>query len=105
MAPRRLATLAWTTASTQIVMAGNVMIFLTPAPRALSCKTWPRHLAPGGVIIAGFQLTVGYLALPDYDRLAREAGLKLVARFATWDRAPWSPRDNYAVSVPPLKSA
>ena len=79
-------------------MAGNVMIFLTPGSEGAVVRNMARHLASGGALVAGFQLSVGYLQLPAYDRLAKEAGLGLAARYATWDGAPWSERDNYAVS-------
>ena len=42
-------------------------------------------------MIAGFQLT-GRLTLDDYDAAAAAAGLAPVARFATWDRAPFVSR-------------
>jgi SAM-dependent methyltransferase len=82
-----------------ILMAGNVMIFLTPGSEGAVLRNLARRLAPGGALVAGFQLSVGYLQLPVYDRLAKEAGLGLAARYATWDGALWSERDNYAVSV------
>jgi SAM-dependent methyltransferase len=82
-----------------IVMAGNVMIFVTPGTEGAVLKNMARHLAPGGRLVAGFQLGTGRLELEEYDRLAREAGLELEARYATWDRDPWDATSNYAVSV------
>ncbi len=82
-----------------IVLAGNVMIFLAPGSEAAVIHNLTRHLAPAGVLIAGFQLAVGYLDLADYDRLTTAAGLRLAERYATWDRRRWSEADNYAVSV------
>jgi SAM-dependent methyltransferase len=82
-----------------IVMAGNVMIFVAPGTEAAVLRNMARHLVPDGLLIAGFQLSIGYLQLPDYDRLAAEAGLRLVERYATWDRRPWTEADTYAVSV------
>src|SRR5574338_891782 len=38
------------------VAAGNVMIFLTPGSEARVLENIARHLAPGGRLIAGFQL-------------------------------------------------
>jgi SAM-dependent methyltransferase len=82
-----------------IVMAGNVMIFVTPGTEGDVLKNMARHLAPGGRLVAGFQLSVAYLQLEEYDRLAGEAGLALEARYATWDRDPWYATSSYAVSV------
>ena len=82
-----------------IVMAGNVMIFLAPGTEAAVVRNMARHLAADGVLIAGFQLSIGYLALEEYDRLAEAAGLVLAERYAAWDRSPWTWAGTYAVSV------
>mgnify|MGYP001617730891 FL=1 len=39
------------------------------------------------------------LPLDRHDALCLDAGLELHERFATWDMAPWSPANDYAVSV------
>ncbi len=82
-----------------IVMAGNVMIFLAPGTEAAVVANLARHLRPGGVLIAGFQLQPGRLSLGEYDAFATAAGLALFERWSTWDCAPWVPGGNYAVSV------
>ena len=56
------------------------------------------RLAPGGLVIAGFQLT-GRLSLAEYDAAAAAAGLAPVTRFATWDRDPWVDGGDYVVTV------
>lgn len=86
-----------------IVMAGNVMIFLTPGTEGAVLKNMARHLAPGGVLVAGFQLAMGYLGLDEYDRLAGEAGLVLAERYSTWHHDRWNWDSHYAVSVHRLK--
>ncbi len=58
-----------------------------------------RHLAAGGVLIAGFQLSPGRLTLSAYDRCCETAGLALQERYATWDAGPWLGQGSYAVSV------
>jgi SAM-dependent methyltransferase len=82
-----------------IVLAGNVMIFLTPGSEPAVMTNMARHLEPNGVLIAGFQLMRGRLALAEYDALAAAAGLALIERWATWDRAPFVAGGDYAVSV------
>jgi SAM-dependent methyltransferase len=82
-----------------IVLAGNVMIFLAPGSEATVVANLARHLAPGGALVAGFQLHPGGLTLAHYDAYAAQAGLALAERWATWDRQPWSPESDYAVSV------
>lgn len=82
-----------------ILLAGNVMIFLTPGTERDVLSNLARHLAPGGRLIAGFSLRPGQLAAADHDRLAAEAGLSLVERWSTWDRTPWDPTGDYQLSV------
>ena len=81
------------------LMAGNVMIFVVPGTEGAVLERLAAHLRPGGVVVAGFQLVSGGLNLARYDELAAAAGLALAERFATWDRDPWSPGGDYAVSV------
>jgi 2-polyprenyl-3-methyl-5-hydroxy-6-metoxy-1,4-benzoquinol methylase len=81
-----------------VVMAGNVPLFTPPGTEAALVAGVARHVAPGGLLIAGFSTDRSY-AIATYDDHAAAAGLTLVERFATWDRAPWSPGDDYAVSV------
>jgi len=82
-----------------VVMAGNVMIFVTPGTEGAVLANMARHLAPNGLLIAGFQLIAGRLSLAHYDRLAAAAGLVLAERWSTWDRAAWQPGGGYAVTV------
>ena len=85
-----------------IVLAGNVMIFLTPGTEGTVVKTLARHLGPGGCLVAGFQLSPDRMTLARYDELAASAGLTLVERWSTWDRADWGPQSDYVVSVDQL---
>jgi len=82
-----------------IVMAGNVMIFLAPGTEGAVVENMARHLRPGGLLIAGFQLQPGRLSLAEYDAFADRAGLSLAERWSTWDREPWDAGGGYAVSV------
>ena len=65
-----------------IVMAGNVMIFLAPGSEGTVVANMARHLAPGGLLVAGFQLQPGRLSVAKYDDLAAVAGLSLAHRWA-----------------------
>ncbi|HXT36337.1 MAG TPA: class I SAM-dependent methyltransferase [Chloroflexota bacterium] len=82
-----------------VVLAGNVMIFVTPGTEAAVLTNLDRHLLPNGLLIAGFQLLPDRLGLDRYDLLAAEAGFTLAERWATWDEEPWQPGGEYAVSV------
>ncbi len=94
-----LATLSLGRTFDAAVMAGNVMIFVEPGTEGEVLRHVAGHVRPGGLVVAGFQLMPGGLDLTRYDRLAGEAGLELAERYATWDRQPWAPGGNYAVSV------
>ncbi|MEV0677738.1 class I SAM-dependent methyltransferase [Actinosynnema sp. NPDC050436] len=78
-----------------VVMAGNVPLFTPPGTHAALVAGVARHV--GGLLVAGFGLD-GRYSLADYDAHAASAGLRLVERFATWDRDPFTGGD-YAVSV------
>jgi len=80
-----------------VVAAGNVMIFVELGTEAAVVANVARALVPAGLLVAGFQ--VGrQLTLDRYDALGEAAGLRLVHRWATWDRTPYTGGD-YAVSV------
>ncbi len=81
-----------------VVMAGNVMIFVAPGSEAAVVANMARFVAPGGVLVAGFQTDRGYSA-DDYEQHCRAAGLESVGRYATWDMGVASPTDTYVVSV------
>ena len=81
-----------------VVMAGNVMVFVAPGMHAAVVAGVAGHVAPGGALVAGFQLDRGY-RLAEYDEHCRAAGLALAARYSTWDGAPWVDGGSYAVSV------
>lgn len=82
-----------------VVAAGNVMIFLDPGSEARAVANMARHLVPGGLLVAGFQLLGGRYRLADYDEDCISAGLELYERFATWQREPWTPESGYVVAV------
>ncbi|MEY2421079.1 MAG: hypothetical protein QOI95_1146 [Acidimicrobiaceae bacterium] len=86
-----------------VLMAGNVPLFTPPGTEAALVAGCARHVAPAGVLVAGFQLDRGF-SLTDYDEHCRAAGLEVTARYATWDGEPFVEGGNveggnYAVSV------
>lgn len=81
-----------------VVMAGNVPLFTPEGTQAALVAGCARHVAPDGVLVAGFQTDRGYRP-DDYDEHCAAAGLVLAERFATWDRRPFGPGGGYAVSV------
>jgi SAM-dependent methyltransferase len=81
-----------------VVMAGNVPLFTPPGTQAALVAGCARHVAPDGLLVAGFQLDRGY-TLAEYDAHCAGAGLVLAERLATWDRDAFVPPGAYAVSV------
>jgi SAM-dependent methyltransferase len=94
-----LASVDLARSSDAVVMAGNVMIFLTPGSEPAVVANMARHLPPGGLLIAGFQIMPGRLTVERYDEIAGLAGLVLAERWSTWDRDAWDAGHGYAVSV------
>lgn len=80
-----------------VLLAGNVMIFLESGTEPVAMANLAGRLEPGGLLVAGFDLHTE-MTLDRYDALAAEAGLRLLHRWATWDRQPFDGGD-YAVSV------
>jgi SAM-dependent methyltransferase len=81
-----------------VVMAGNVPLFTPPGTEAALVAGAARHVAPGGVLVVGFQLGRGY-ELAEYDGHCAEAGITLEGRWATWGRDEFPGDGTYAVSL------
>lgn len=82
-----------------VVMAGNVMPFVDPPSRPAAVAGCARHIGASGRLVSGASLHPDWPSVGDYDAWCAAAGLELEARFATWDREPWTPGGAYAVSV------
>ncbi|MCU1454459.1 MAG: Methyltransferase type 11 [Acidimicrobiales bacterium] len=81
-----------------VVLAGNVLIFVTPGTERAVMAAVAAHLVPGGLLVAGFQVRAGGYDPARLDADAAAAGLDLVDRWSTWDRQPWVAGD-YQVSL------
>jgi len=85
-----------------IVLAGNVMIYLTPDTEMAVLTNMAQHLKPGGLLIAAFELTPKTwtrLTLDGYEAMADSVGLSQLARWSTWDQKPWQSGHAYVVSL------
>ncbi len=81
-----------------VLLAGNVMIFLTPGTEPTVLDHLASVTAPGGLLVAGFQIARRRVPLEHFDAWCDDAGFDLVDRWSTWDQAPYDGGD-YAVSV------
>ncbi|GAA4973431.1 class I SAM-dependent methyltransferase [Pseudonocardia tropica] len=79
-----------------VVLAGNVIPYA--GDRAGVVAGCAGHLRPGGLLLAGFATQPGWPTPDDHDAWCAAAGLDPVARWSTWDRAPWSGGD-YVVAL------
>jgi SAM-dependent methyltransferase len=81
-----------------VLLAGNVVPYIAADRRPAAVAACARHLATGGVLVAGFALRPDWPDLAAYDGWCAAAGLTPVDRWATWERAPYAGGE-YAVSV------
>lgn len=93
-----LATLDLRRTFDTVVMAGNVLLFTPTGTHAAVVAGCARHVAPGGALVAGFQLGRGY-ELDAYDEQCTAAELTLAERYAGWAREPFPGAGDYAVSI------
>lgn len=82
-----------------VVLAGNVLIFVAPGTEPTAVAGCAARLAPGGLLVAGFQVRPHGYGPERLDDDAAAAGLRLQHRWAGWAREPWSPGADYQVSV------
>jgi SAM-dependent methyltransferase len=81
-----------------VVLAGNVPLFTAPGTAGALVERCASHVAPGSVLVAGFQLG-REVSLVEYDAATARAGVMFSERFATWDREPYVEGGAYAVTV------
>ena len=81
-----------------VVAAGNVIGFVDPDRRREAVMACARHVAPGGFLVMGNQLSQRWPTIDDQRSWAAAAGLVDAGVFAGWDGAPFADGD-YAVVV------
>jgi SAM-dependent methyltransferase len=81
-----------------VVIAGDVLNYVTPGYESMVVSNMARHLERGGLLVCG-----GSIAEPDqlthYDNWCRAAGLTLEERYASWNGVPYDRPGHYAVSI------
>lgn len=80
------------------LIAGNVMVFVTPGTEAEVLAHVAAHVKPDGVVVVGFDLDLHY-SLATFDADLEAAGLRVEQRFATWDLRPLPDDPDYAVTI------
>lgn len=80
------------------LLAGNVLVFVTPGTERQVLGRVASHVRPDGVVVAGFATDRDY-PVADFDRDCTAVGLALEHRFATWDLRRWQDDASWVVSV------
>lgn len=99
-----LAAQGFPTSFDLVVCVGNVMILGEPGSEQLVLTRMRDLLAPGGRLIVGFH-TDGtpphsrVYSTGEFDADVSAAGLRVDARFGTYELHPYDPTGNYAVSL------
>jgi SAM-dependent methyltransferase len=83
-----------------VVLAGNVLVYLTPGTEPDVVTHVAGWLAPGGLLVVGFAAD-RHVSASEYLSLCAAAGLTEVGTYAGWDRTPRpeSGHDEYLVAV------
>lgn len=89
-----------------VLLAGNVVPLVEEGTLERAVANCAAHVAPGGVLVAGFGLDRAHLPRTcpvtpweEYDAAARAAGLVTEARYSTWDGDPPERDPGYCVTV------
>lgn len=80
------------------VLAGNVLVFVTPGTEAQVLSRVAAHVIPDGAIVVGFATDRAY-QVASFDADCASAGLTIEHRFATWDLRPWTEDAGWVVTV------
>jgi SAM-dependent methyltransferase len=95
-----------------VLVAGNTVPLLEPGTLAAAAARLAAHVGAGGHLVSGFGLDADHLpgdcpVTPLDEVLATFAGAGLVevARYGTWDRAPYDAAAGYVVLVHALDPA
>ncbi|HEX5534973.1 MAG TPA: class I SAM-dependent methyltransferase [Actinomycetales bacterium] len=83
-----------------VVLAGNVIVYLTPGTEQDVVTHVAGWLGPGGLLVAGFAAD-RHVSASDYLSWCAAAGLTEVGTYAGWDRSPRPADgpDEYLVAV------
>ena len=82
-----------------VLMAGNLVLFVQRGREPALVANMARHLAPGGLLVAGFAVKAGEISVATYDALCESSGLEPVERWSTWQRDPFTAESGFVVAV------
>jgi SAM-dependent methyltransferase len=89
-----------------VLVAGNTIPLLEPGTLDSTAQHLAAQLDVSGLLVCGFGLDDAHLPrgcpatpLADVEAAFAAAGLEPLARFSTWDRAPFDEKSGYVVTV------
>ncbi len=82
-----------------VVLAGNVIGFVTSGDRIDAVRNCARHVAPGGVLVMGNQLKTTWPTVAEYDEWAALEGLEPAGHRGDWAGGPLAAGADYVVTV------
>ena len=89
-----------------VLVAGNTIPLLEPGTLDGTAQHLAAQLDVSGLLVCGFGLDDAHLPrgcpatpLADVEAAFAAAGLEPLARFSTWDRAPYDEKSGYVVTV------
>ena len=82
-----------------VLMAGNVINFVTPGSRRQALENLARHVRPGGLLINGHSIRPDGCPPAVFADWAGAAGLELVERWSTWDQDAFVDESEYCLTV------
>jgi SAM-dependent methyltransferase len=87
-----------------VLMAGNVINFVTPEVRRQAIENLVHHLSPGGLLINGHSVRPDGCPPAKFAIWAEAAGLEPVERWATWDQNAFAEDSDYVLTVHRLRA-
>jgi len=82
-----------------VLMAGNVINFVTPEVRRPALENLVQHVRPAGLLINGHTIRPDGCPPAVFANWSEAAGLELVERWSTWDQDPFIEGAEYCITV------
>jgi SAM-dependent methyltransferase len=82
-----------------VLMAGNVINFVTPELRRQALENLVQHLPTSGLLINGHSIRPDGCPPAMFAAWAEAVGLERLERWSTWDQDPFADSSDYALTV------
>jgi 2-polyprenyl-3-methyl-5-hydroxy-6-metoxy-1,4-benzoquinol methylase len=82
-----------------VLMAGNVINFVTPERRRQALENLVQHARPAGLVINGHSIRADGCPPAMFEAWAKDLHLELVESWSTWDQDPLTESSEYSLTV------